>query len=277
MYWSAQVKAVVKVKRVWHVARGDNAPSFSACHQDVANAGDDGTGVILDSNYAKLDICFFLLHGFVKYHLRARWLINMISRRCESSYTNVTALTQWLSKPPCIPLLAHMRYIGNVMHEYVVKGALMSVHSTSMDGPIKKRLLFIRFLESFGDKAKSLFGSAYLCAANKGRFQLAGFIHTLAGGDRFTAVLKFRLRASQRETFHRAKDKKNKIWKINKNNNGNGVGRWYCGKIVHIKVAGYKIKCENVKKKVKKMRRRKGLINWWLLRYNKTGHQGIWR
>lgn len=66
LYCSAQVKAILKAKRVWHVVRGDNVASSSASHHDRMSTIFDGAVAIVDSEFNKDVTCLVTLQGIGK-------------------------------------------------------------------------------------------------------------------------------------------------------------------------------------------------------------------
>lgn len=66
LYWSGQIKAILKAKRVWHVGRGDDGASSSASHQDGTDKTGTATEGVLDNAFAKDIACSVVLQGLAE-------------------------------------------------------------------------------------------------------------------------------------------------------------------------------------------------------------------
>lgn len=61
LYWCAQIKAILKEKRVWPVVQGDDAASASASHQNGTDMTDTATARVMDNAFATDVACSVIL------------------------------------------------------------------------------------------------------------------------------------------------------------------------------------------------------------------------
>lgn len=67
LYWPAQVKEILKAKRVWHFVRQSKAAASSyASNQKGVEKKDTATGGVKDDEYARNAACLVILHALCK-------------------------------------------------------------------------------------------------------------------------------------------------------------------------------------------------------------------
>lgn len=71
LYWLAQMKAILKSKRVQHVVRDDIAVRWSSLHQVLATNARSGEGS--EAEYAKDVACSIIVHGLARHRLHVSY------------------------------------------------------------------------------------------------------------------------------------------------------------------------------------------------------------
>lgn len=88
LHWSAQIRAILKAKGVWHVVRADDAVSLSSWHQ--VQVSEEGSDVASDPEYGRDIEWSIILQGLGEVPLACVMLYQRTHGRCGSSYMSDT-------------------------------------------------------------------------------------------------------------------------------------------------------------------------------------------
>jgi len=235
LYWSAQIKSTLKAKRVWSVVRAADAPVSSVTQTNGNNEEQvtESSVVVYQDDDEKRDVaCSIILRSLgpvpfasiMKHQENPRMMWSLLHSRYASSTT--------FSKASVQTKLARTKYAGQAMDVYVPKWEQLSSQLDVMNASIDEGLLITMFLESFGNRSKSDYGSTISALLSKDtlewhtvstrliqEYQSVTLTKTTGGGGVGSAEQAFRT------------DDMRKTRKC-----------WYCNKPGHIKSECYKRK-----------------------------------
>lgn len=160
LYWSDQLKEILKAKRERHVVWWENAAGFSVSHQDGTKRADTTTRGVMDDEYARDVAWSLILQGlgevpfaFVMGHQddpRRMW--EFPHQRYSANKTFSKAVLHYS--------LARTLYADEEMQGYVAMLDQMSAQVVSLDPSFGEGLLVSMLVESFGDRSNLPFGTA---------------------------------------------------------------------------------------------------------------------